>query len=122
MGFLVVNGETNVQNSLENKFAPAQSPRTLQDSGSATLMRRIQTGRAIDGVMSHQQRDLTRKANQILAVYGGLEGLARKPAWIISEVLRAFFTDEERREIIKLRTFRGLQKEILQRLQSKAAA
>ena len=72
--------------------------------------------------MTSQERDLTKKANQILAFYGGLEGLARRPAWIISEVLKAFFTDEERREIVKLRSFRGSQKEILRMLQGKAAA
>ena len=48
--------------------------------------------------------------------------MARRPAWIISEVLKAFFTDEERREIVKLRSFRGSQKEILRMLQGKAAA
>ena len=72
--------------------------------------------------MGRQERDLTRKANQILKVYGGLEGLARKPAWLISEVLSAFFTDNERREIVKLRVFKGLQKDIHRTLQNKAAA
>jgi len=72
--------------------------------------------------MGRPERDLTRKANQILKVYGGLEGLARKPAWLISEVLSAFFTDNERREIVKLRVFKGLQKDIHRTLQNKAAA
>jgi len=71
--------------------------------------------------MSHPERDLTKKANRILSGYGGLEGLARKPAWIIGEVLNAFFTIDERREIIKLRLFKGSQKEILRIFQSKTA-
>lgn len=71
--------------------------------------------------MNDQQHDLTKKADRILSNYGGLQGLASKPAWLVSEVLSAFFTDEERREIVKLRLFKGTQKEISQLLQSKAA-
>ena len=71
--------------------------------------------------MSHLDDDLTKKANRILSGYGGLEGLSRMPAWIVSEVLNAFFSREERREIVRLRLFKREQKEILQMLQSKAA-
>ena len=71
--------------------------------------------------MSHQERDITKKATQVLSVYGGLEGLARKPAWLISEVLSAFFTDKEREEIVKLRPFKGSKKDILRILRSKSA-
>ena len=72
--------------------------------------------------MNQQERDLTRKADRILSNYGGLQGLASKPAWLVSEVLSAFFTDEERREIVKFRLFRGAQKEISKILQKKAAS
>ena len=70
---------------------------------------------------NNRDRDITKKATQVLSVYGGLEGLARMPAWLISEVLSAFFTDQERKEIVKLRPFKGAKKDILRMLQSKAA-
>ena len=73
-------------------------------------------------VLSQLQPDLRRKANQILSGYGGPEGLAWKPAWLIGEVLSAFFTDEERREILRLSVFRGAEKEILRMRKSKAIA
>lgn len=70
--------------------------------------------------MSYSQRDLSKKADQILFDYGGLEGLAKKPVWLIGEVLSAFFTEEERKEIMKLRVFKGIQEDILRALKSKA--
>ena len=87
----------------------------------ATLMWAIPAGPGQRSRVSHSESDLTKKANLILSGYGGLEGLARMPAWIVGEVLSAFFTKEEGREIVKLRLFKGEQKEILRRLQSKAA-
>lgn len=63
--------------------------------------------------LGHPQRDLSNRANRVLSGYGGVEGLAQKPAWIICEVLNAFFTEEERKEILKLRPFKEPQKEIL---------
>jgi hypothetical protein len=82
----------------------------------------IPTGRGNKMVLSHTEHDITKKATRVLSVYGGLEGLARMPAWLISEVLSAFFTDQERREIVRLRPFRGAKKDILRMLQSKAAS
>ena len=85
------------------------------------LMWAIPTGRGNKMVLSHTERDIAKKATQVLTVYGGLEGLARMPVWLISEVLSAFFTDKETKEIVELRPFKGAKKDILRMLQSKAA-
>lgn len=44
---------------------------------------------------------LRSKAERILAYYGGLKGLAREPAWIVSYVLKAFFSQDEVRELLE---------------------
>ena len=43
---------------------------------------------------------LSRKAEEILSAYGGLKGLAEQPIWLISAVLKTFFSEDERKEIL----------------------
>jgi hypothetical protein len=38
---------------------------------------------------------LSQKADEILSAYGGLKGLAEQPVWLITAVLRTFFTEDE---------------------------
>jgi hypothetical protein len=45
--------------------------------------------------------DLQRKADEILAAYGGLKGLAYRPAWLVNIVLKSFFNESESNEIQK---------------------
>jgi hypothetical protein len=44
---------------------------------------------------------LSRKANEILSSYGGLKGLAKQPSWLIAYVLRTFFTEDEKKQILE---------------------
>ncbi len=41
------------------------------------------------------------KAKGVLRVYGGVEGLSKNPPWLINIVLRTWFTEAERREIME---------------------
>jgi hypothetical protein len=43
---------------------------------------------------------LSRKADKILSAYGGLKGLAEQPVWIITVVLKTFFTEDEGRQVL----------------------
>ncbi len=45
--------------------------------------------------------DLRRKAEGLLHVYGGFQGLARNPPWLVAIVLKTWFTDAERKELVK---------------------
>ena len=49
---------------------------------------------------------LSRKADDVLGAYGGLKGLAREPVWLITEVLKAFFPEEEEKQILRSLTER----------------
>jgi hypothetical protein len=42
---------------------------------------------------------LSRKAEAILLVYGGPEGLIEQPNWLVSLVLKSFFSEKEGRII-----------------------
>ena len=42
---------------------------------------------------------LGRKADEVLSFYGGLKGLADQPIWLVKEVLKAFFLENERKQI-----------------------
>ncbi len=44
---------------------------------------------------------LRRKVDDVLLAYGGLRGLANRPAWLMDIVLKTFFTDAEAKEILK---------------------
>lgn len=55
--------------------------------------------------------ELRRKAAGILRIYGGLEGLAKNPPWLIGMVLKTWFTGAERREIVEY-LFQGPRKEV----------
>ena len=44
---------------------------------------------------------LRSKADQVLGYYGGLKGLAMEPAWIVTYVLKAFFSQDEARQILE---------------------
>jgi len=44
---------------------------------------------------------LNRKAEDVLRAYGGLKGLAKEPVWLIVEVLKAFFPEDEEKQILK---------------------
>ena len=44
--------------------------------------------------------ELRRKTEHLLRTYGGLEGLSRNPPWVIDKVLRTWFTEPERRQIV----------------------
>ena len=44
---------------------------------------------------------LNGKANDIPRAYGGLVGLAKEPVWLITEVLKAFFPEDEERQLLK---------------------
>ena len=72
--------------------------------------------------MDNLTRSLNRKAETVLNSYGGLKGLAKKPAWVIGSVLTAFFTEEERREILKLRLFSAARSEIERSFRRESAA
>lgn len=50
------------------------------------------------------------KAESLLHFYGGLEGFAKNPPWLIAIVLRTWFTASERNEIVEF-MFRGLKSE-----------
>ncbi len=52
---------------------------------------------------------LRRKAEGVLRVYGGVEGLSKNPPWLINVVLRTWFTEAERREILEF-ILRGMEK------------
>ncbi len=54
--------------------------------------------------------EVRRKAEGPLPTYGGLEGLSRNPPWVIGSVLRTWFTEAERREIVNF-LFRDLKSE-----------
>ena len=54
--------------------------------------------------------ELRRKAEGLLQTYGGLEGLSKNPPWIIVIVLRTWFTEKERREIVRF-LLNGLKRE-----------
>ncbi len=73
-------------------------------------------------MLSHLSHDVTRKASQVLSSYGGLEGLAKNPTWIIGAVLDTFFTERERKEILRLDLFKRDRGEVLHILQNKPAA
>jgi hypothetical protein len=49
-----------------------------------------------------------RKAEGLLRTYGGLEEFSKNPPWLINQVLKTWFTEKERREIVEflLRDFR----------------
>ena len=40
------------------------------------------------------------RANRLLGAYGGLQGLATQPAWLISYVLKTFFDKGEANKIL----------------------
>ena len=44
---------------------------------------------------------LRTKADKVLGYYGGLKGLAMEPAWIVSYVLKAFFPQDEAKQILE---------------------
>jgi hypothetical protein len=44
--------------------------------------------------------ELRHKAEGMLRVYGGIEGLAKNPAWLINAVLKTWFTDSERKLLL----------------------
>ncbi len=54
--------------------------------------------------------ELKKKSQGLLEVYGGLEGLASRPPWLVNAVLKALFTEAERVQIL-LYLFRGLRPE-----------
>ncbi len=43
--------------------------------------------------------ELSRKAEEILHVYGGVQGLASRPVWLVNTVLKTFFTEHEQSEL-----------------------
>lgn len=65
----------------------------------------------IPGIVSvrHLSSDLRKKAESLLRVYGGLDGFSKNPPWLINTVLRTWFTEEERSEIMRF-LFQGMKK------------
>ncbi len=51
--------------------------------------------------MKRLTSELSRKAEGLLRTYGGLEGLSKNPPWVIGTVLRTWFEDAERRQILE---------------------
>ncbi len=60
--------------------------------------------------MKNLPSNLRRKAEGLLHVYGGLEGLSKNPPWLINIVLKTWFTEIERRELLEY-LFQGLKRE-----------
>ncbi len=54
--------------------------------------------------------ELKKKCQGLLEVYGGLEGLASRPPWLVNAVLKALFTEAERVQIL-IYLFRNLRPE-----------
>ena len=50
--------------------------------------------------MKELPSSLRSKAEGVLGYYGGLKGLAMEPAWIVSYVLKAFFSQDEAKQIL----------------------
>ena len=44
---------------------------------------------------------LRSKAESLLHVYGGLEGLSKNPPWLIGIVLKTWFTEAEKKLIVE---------------------
>jgi len=53
---------------------------------------------------------LRRKADGLLHVYGGLEGLSKNPPWLIDVVLNTWFTEDERKAIVEF-LFQGVKRD-----------
>ncbi len=57
--------------------------------------------RESEAVVKDLPRDLSRKADRILSRYGGLKGLSQEPAWLVTYVLKTFFPETERKQILQ---------------------
>ncbi len=65
---------------------------------------------SFEACMKRLSSELQSKAEGLLRVYGGLEGLAKNPPWVIDKVLKTWFTENERKAIVNF-LFQGLRKE-----------
>ena len=45
--------------------------------------------------------DLRKKADGLLRVYGGIDGLSHNPPWVIGVVLKTWFTEAERKPLVE---------------------
>ncbi len=61
--------------------------------------------------MKRLTSELSRKAEGLLRVYGGLEGLSRNPPWLVNMVLRTWFEDAERKQIVEV-LLQGMKREV----------
>ncbi len=43
---------------------------------------------------------LSKKADEILSAYGGLKGMAEQPIWLITAVLKTFFTEDKGGQVL----------------------